>query len=361
MIKKYQLHFLVLLLLFLFSSCAKDEDDYIEISPVIVDLTKIPFEKLSDYKFFEGEMKNQIPSKDVLPYQPASSLFTDYAEKKRFVWMPKGSKATFDGTGKILVLPTGSALIKTFYYNNVLPNNTTRNIETRVMIKKENGWIFAEYVWNNEQTEAVLKLDGGFTSVQWIKNGTTQTVLNYRLPSEQQCLICHKASEKSIPIGIKPQNLNFDYVYSSGTKNQLKKWIELGYLENNMPTSINSTVDYTDTSKSLELRVRSYLDINCASCHQTNSHCDYRPMRFAFDETTNLSNMGVCVSTQDMADFPTTLGRIVSPANINKSMMYYRLNTENESYRMPLLGRSIIHKEGVALIKEWINSLQPCN
>lgn len=360
MIKKYTIIVTILLTFFLFQSCAKD-DDYIAISPVIVDLTKVPFDKLSDYKFFEGEMKNQIPSKDVLPYQPASSLFSDYAHKKRFVWMPKGTKATFDGNGKILVLPTGAALIKTFYYENVLPSNTTRIIETRIMIKKEDGWLFAEYVWNDAQTEATLKMDGGFANIQWVDNGVTKSVPSYRIPSETQCLICHKASEKAIPIGIKPQNLNFDYTYASGSKNQLRKWIEQGYLENNMPTAINSTVDYTDTSKPLELRVRSYLDINCASCHQNNSHCDYRPMRFAFDETTSLSNMGVCVSTQDMANFPGTLSRIVSPGNFTKSMLYYRLNTENESYRMPLLGRSVIHDEGTALLKEWINTLQPCN
>lgn len=155
--------------------------------------------------------------------------------------------------------------------------------------------------------------------------------------------------------------MNFDYAYSTGTKNQLKKWIDAGYLQNTLPTTIASTVDYNDTSKSLELRVRSYLDINCAHCHQNNSHCDYRPMRFAFSKTTNLSNMGVCVETQDMADFPPALAKIVNPGNINRSMLYYRLNTENESYRMPLLGKSKIHQEGVDLIQEWINSLAPCN
>ncbi len=162
------------------------------------------------------------------------------------------------------------------------------------------------------------------------------------------------------PIGIKPQNLNFDYSYTTGTKNQLQKWIQQGYLENNLPSEIVTTVNYNDTSKPLELRVRSYLDINCAHCHQTNSHCDYRPMRFAFSETTNLANMGVCVSTQDMAAFPPALSKIVNPANINRSMMYYRLNTTNEAYMMPLHGRTLIHEEGVQLVGDWINSLSPC-
>ena len=174
-------------------------------------------------------------------------------------------------------------------------------------------------------------------------------------------MMCHKSSEQPVPIGIKPQNINFNYTFSTGTMNQLSKWIQQGYLENNLPGNIVSTVDYRDTSKPLELRVRSYVDINCAHCHRNNSHCDYRPMRFAFNETTNLVNMGVCVDTQDMAGFPSALSKIVTPGNSNRSMLHYRLNTADPAYMMPLIGRSMIHDEGAALIQEWINSLSgPC-
>jgi hypothetical protein len=94
-------------------------------------------------------------------------------------------------------------------------------------------------------------------------------------------------------------------------------------------------------------------------------HCDYRPMRFAFNETglpngQGLTNMGVCVPTQDMQDFPSALSTIVKPGNIERSMLYYRLNTTDESYRMPLHGRTMIHTEGVALIEQWINSMTDC-
>ena len=349
-------------------SCSKSDDEkpeeYIPISPVQVDLTQVPYSKLSEYKFFDGPIKNQKPALDVLIYEPASSLFTDYAHKKRFVWMPKGTKATYETDGEILNLPVGAAIIKNFYYDNVqnvTPVGSTRIIETRVMIRKSSGWIFAEYVWNAEQTEAYLDMAGSNTTIEWKdQNDNISVVESYRIPSDQQCMTCHKMNEQPIPIGIKPQNLNFNYSYETGSKNQLVKWIEVGYLENNLPATITSTVDYNDTSQPLELRVRSYVDINCAHCHQTNSHCDYRPMRFAFNETTNLANMGVCVDTEDMADFPPALSKIVTPNNFNRSMLHYRLNTDNESYRMPLLGRSEIHSEGVALIEEWINSLSPC-
>jgi hypothetical protein len=81
----------ILLSLAIFISCSDKGEDYVPVSPVTVDLSQVPYPKLSDYKFFEGEMKNQIPSLNVLPYEPSSSLFTDYAHKKRFVWMPQGT------------------------------------------------------------------------------------------------------------------------------------------------------------------------------------------------------------------------------------------------------------------------------
>lgn len=347
----------------------------INATPIVtVDLTQVPYPKLSDYHFFIGDMKNQIPSMNVLPYLPASTLFTDYAHKKRFVWLPPGTKGTYVADDKIFDLPVGAALIKTFYYDNVQPLNDTRIIETRIMIRKASGWIFADYVWNADQTEAFYDLAGSFTNISWKDENNVIKSANYRIPTEVQCIICHKSKamvnnqevDTFIPIGIKPQNLNFDYNYGTETKNQLIKWIEKGYLENfNLPTAENSTVNYSDTSKPLELRVRSYLDINCSHCHGADRHCDYRPMRFAFKETglpngQGLTNMGVCVDTQDMQDFPAALSKIVKPGNINRSMLYYRVNTDNEAYRMPLHGRTIIHEEGVALIAEWINSLQAC-
>jgi uncharacterized repeat protein (TIGR03806 family) len=351
---------LIFLIALSFSSCSDKDSDYIPVATVSVDLTKIPYEKLSDYNFFDGDIKLQNPAKKVLTYQPASSLFTDYAHKKRFVWMPNGTIATYNGDDKILDLPIGAALVKTFYYDNVQPSNSTKIIETRIMIRKATGWIFAEYVWNDEQTEAFLTTEGSYKNIEWKDENNIIKSANYRIPSPTECLICHKSESKPIPIGIKPQNLNNIISYNGISSNQLTKWQDENYLENSLPSNINSTVDYNDTSKSLSLRARSYVDINCAHCHQNNSHCDYRPMRFAFSETSNPTNLGICVAPQDTSLNPA-LTNIVAPNNINRSMLYYRLNTTDESFRMPLLGRSIIHKEGIDLMEQWINSLPPCN
>ena len=380
----FGLFFLTLLIL----ACTINEGEkYVDISdyankesssvngPVRFDLSQSPFPKLSDYHFFVGPLKNQKPGYKVLPYEPASSLFSDYAHKKRFVWMPKGTKATYNGDTKALELPVGAVLIKTFYYDNVLPNNTTRIIETRLMIRKASGWIFAEYVWNDEQTEAYYNMEGSFTPISWVDENNQVKGTDYRIPSEAQCVICHKKKElindvevtTYMPIGIKPQNLNFNYNYGNSTRNQLTNWIQQGYLTNNfsLPTAENTTVNYNDTSKPVELRARSYVDINCAHCHQDERHCDYRPMRFDFNDTgmsngLGKTNMGVCVNTQDMQGFPEDLNTIVKPGSTERSMLFFRINTTNETFRMPLHGRTMLHEEGIALIEQWINSLQDC-
>lgn len=287
--------------------------------------------------------------------------------------MPVGTSASHNGDGNVLELPVGSVLIKTFYYDNVQnvnPVGSTRIIETRLMIRKSSGWVFADYIWNAEQTEAFFSLAGSYTNVSWIDEGGPKSA-NYRIPSEEQCIVCHKKKQTvnstevtiHMPIGIKPQNLNFDYNYGMTTQNQLQRWVQQGYLQNSLtlPSVQNTTVDYNDTSKPLELRVRSYVDINCAHCHSQDRHCDYRPMKFDFNSTfNNLTNMGVCVSTEDMQDFDPALDKIVNPGSPNRSMMYHRINTTDEAVMMPLHGRSIIHQEGVNLIGSWISSLSPC-
>ncbi|QYJ68194.1 hypothetical protein [Flavobacterium litorale] len=364
--KHYFLRSIFFLSLFtLFTFCGSDDnDDYTDVpdpapvSPVVMDLATVPYNKLSDYKFYEGDLQNMQPAYKVLPYDLNSKLFTDYAHKKRFIWMPEGSKATYIADGQILDFPTGTAIIKNFYYENVLPDNSTRIIETRLLIKKADGWIFAEYVWNDEQTEAYLDLDGSYTDISWMENGTEKSA-NYRVPSETECLTCHKTDDNPIPIGPKPQNLNKMFTYTDGAANQLSRWITEGYLQDNLPASINSTVNWADASQPLELRVRSYMDINCAHCHAEGAHCDYMPIRLAFTETTSATNMGVCVEPNEFIN--TSLSHIVAKKNTGRSTMYYRLSTTDESERMPMLGRSLVHEEGLELFAEWINAMdEPC-
>lgn len=328
-------------------------------SNVLFNLESMPYPTLSEYQFFSGNLSNLEPEFGVIPYSLNAALFSDYAKKKRFMWMPNNTKASYISDDIPLNFPVGTILIKNFYYDEVLPNNATQIIETRLMIKKEADWVFANYVWNAEQTEASLDMNGSFVTLDW-QNGDEVKSLQYRIPSGSECHTCHKVMEIAQPIGPKPRNLNLVYNYANGPENQLEKLVSLGYLENTLPSAIETMPNYNDTSQSLDLRARAYLDINCAHCHSEETHCAYRPIRLDFSDTDNLTNLGICVDPD--TNLGSDLGHIIEPGDPRNSVLHFRLNSTEPSNRMPLLGRSAIHIEGVELIEEWISSLtNTCN
>jgi uncharacterized repeat protein (TIGR03806 family) len=364
---KYKVIATLLLLLAILSCSKDDEQTQPEVpepaeSVVNVNLAEVPYDNLSDYNFFQGALADMTPQDEVLPYDLISHLFTDYAKKNRYIWMPEGVAAAYVEDSRILDFPVGSVLIKTFYYDNVQPSGDRRIMETRLLIHKEDGWIFGEYVWNDEQSEAVLETGGSFTPIQFIDDNGTLRDVNYRLPSVigGECQTCHKKTDVPLPIGPKPQNMNKVMDYGNGPLSQFEKWQDKGFLTSSFPTisSENTVVEWEDLSQDLEKRVRSYIDINCGHCHAEGSHCDYRPMRFAYSETSIPENLGICVEPDE--EIPGAgQTHIVSSADVARSMMYYRLSSTAEEVRMPLLGRSVVHEEAIEMIEEWIQSLDP--
>lgn len=331
-------------------------------TPVTLEIEDFPYGTLSEYNFFNGVMANVIPSYGVLKYEPITPLFTDYAEKDRYVWIPPGEKARYVADNKSLDFPTGSVLIKVFYYNNVindpvLPDYATRIMETRVMVKKDSGWEFAEYIWNDEQTDAFLDIsgDGGFKETEWVRNGQIKFV-NYRFPAMTQCTICHNTGSLT-PLGIKPESINSEIVYEDGIQNQLQKLIDFGYLEPSIPATINTVADWTNLSATVEERMRAYVDINCGNCHQDGGQGDYRDIRLAYADTDNMQNLGVCVDAD--TPIPDVMGqKLIEPRDIEKSIIYYRMAVEGDGpYKMPQFGQNLVHTEGLALMEDWINSL----
>lgn len=372
--KYYKLSILCLFVMIGINSCAlNDSDEYVSVEnesnkdggtikgPVRIDFNLVPLPKLSDYGFFVGALRNQKPSYKVIPYEPASSLFSDYAHKKRFVWMPKGTRATYNGDDNVLEFPVGTVFIKTFYYDNVQPTNSQKIIETRLLVRKNDEWKLYDYIWNAEQTEAFLDTDqnGVFVPITFTENNVSRSI-EYKIPSQTECVTCHKINiqqtgEKNTPIGPKPQNLNTIFNYGSFSRNQLEYWKRIGYIDNTLPNinTINSTVDWRDTSKPLELRAKSYLDMNCAHCHRDGGHCDYVPQRLNFSNNDSYT-YGICLpSLFVIPDNPY----VITPGDASRSELFYRITTNEGSEMMPLIGRTIIHDEGVDLIREYINSL----
>lgn len=358
-------YFLILILLFAsFMSCS-DSDNYEKIKPeVSVDLSRVPYQKLSDYHFFVDDIKDLKPNNKVLPYQPASELFTDYASKSRFVWMPVGSKANITNPHQIANLPIGAVLIKNFYYTHLMPNNHRRVIETRLLIHTNNGWQPFTYVWNSTQTEAFLNDDGEMVHLEWKKTPTETIHIDYEIPSKQMCFECHHKnfnSDELIPIGIKPYHLNYNYPYSDGLKNQWQKWQETGYLNPPSITFGESAINYKNTVEDLSKRVRSFFDINCAHCHRIDASAGLLPLKFSFPLTATYDGLGVCDDRILPGINPDFFGQhYILPNHPELSLIYHKMNINTSGLLMPPVGRSIINQEALNMMHQWIMNLPDC-
>ncbi|NNC96127.1 MAG: hypothetical protein HKN92_11240 [Chitinophagales bacterium] len=315
---------------------------------------------LSDYNFFKGTLSDLNPVENVIPYDLNAALFSDYAYKARFVWLPEHTHATVDDPDEVIMFPVGSILIKNFYYPDDFRNEEggRRIMETRLLIHEEEGWIALPYIWNDEQTDATLALAGGNRKISWIHHDGSVRELNYSVPDKNQCKNCHQNKEKIIPIGPKIANLNKDIRYSDGLANQLEKWKSINLLQYDNPTSVYGRfANYDDKQASVEERARSYLDINCGHCHNPDGSGHTSGLNLSVLEKEGAS-LGICKSPISAGKGTGGLDFDIAPGKADSSILLYRMISNDPSIMMPEIGRKIEHEEGIALIREWINELE---
>jgi uncharacterized repeat protein (TIGR03806 family) len=318
-------------------------------------------ENLSEYYFFKGDIKNQEPIEGILPYQLNTPLFSDYAEKLRFVQLPKGEKVSYNAEN-VLSFPVGTTIIKTFYYPTDfrVKNGARRLMETRLLIHELDGWKALEYVWNDEQTDAFLEVAGDKKQVQYIDNQGKKQSHDYVIPNLNQCKGCHNYDEKMTPIGPSARQLNADFQYANVTENQLLHWQKKGILEglpNDFSSVTKAAVWNNPQTGSLNDRARSWLDVNCAHCHNPHGPAKTSGLNLSFFEK-NPTAIGIMKSPIAAGKGSGNLQYDIVPKHPEKSILLYRIDNLEPGEMMPELGRKVNHKEGIVLIKEWIKEME---
>ncbi|MDX5338426.1 MAG: hypothetical protein LPK25_05320 [Cyclobacteriaceae bacterium] len=342
-------------------SCQKQEEKTLPKSQVLApeEATGLfPYRRLSTYGFFEGEIKELSPASAVLPYAPASSLFTDYAWKSRFVFFPQGEKASL--TGEEISFPKGTVLIKNFYYPTDFrnPEKGRRIIETRLMIHEEKGWQAYPYIWNEEQTDAILKIVGGELEVKYTDNAGKDQLIQYIVPNKNQCKSCHNQNETLAPIGVQVKHLNHTFDYGKLAENQLVHWTNLEKLEGfEGPDFYPSLINYEDKSQALADRAKAYLDINCAHCHRAEGPASTSGLFLTFDQKDQ-RKLGVNKPPVAAGKGAGNYKYDIVPGKPDQSILTFRMNSTEVGIAMPELGRTTIHREGVELIRQWILELE---
>lgn len=331
--------------------------------PVNVDISGAMVQTLSEYHFFKGNMAELLPNDGVVPYDLNTPLFSDYAEKARFVWMPEGTSAKYNDS-LAFDFPVGTVLIKNFYYHNDFTDHSKgrRIMETRLLVHTEKGWEGRPYIWNDEQTDATLEVAGGRKDISWIHSDGQKRELNYVVPNKNQCKGCHEYGGKMTPIGPKAKNLNKDFSYGDKTENQLLHWASAGYLDfKGTPESQPKLAVWNDEKTgTLDQRARAWLDINCAHCHNAKGPANTSGLLLTAEES-NLTAIGFCKT-------PVAAGRgagefryDIVPGNPNESILVYRVASTEPDVMMPELGRKMVHHEGLNLLREWIAAMDTIN
>ncbi|WP_444912120.1 SO2930 family diheme c-type cytochrome [Microbulbifer sp. PAAF003] len=338
-------------------------------------------EKLSAWNLLRMEKGMLFPAERALPYDLNTGLFTDYAHKFRTVWLPEGAFATYGE--EQFNYPVGTILSKTFYYpqessgavrrtddfsadyvegrfGQALDLNRVRLVETRLLIRRQENWQALPYVWNKEQTEATLEIAGDVKNFQLVSLNGQQENLSYVVPDANQCAGCHaeKFTDKAIsPLGPKARHLNKDFPYRSGVENQLLFWQKAGYLRG-LPDlkSLPRNANIYDATVSLEDRARAYLDINCGHCHNPSGPADTSGLMLHHSET-DWRKLGLC--KPPIAAGTGSGGHLfaIVPGEPENSILNFRVESTAPGAMMPELGRSMVHTEGVELLKQWVSSL----
>jgi len=324
------------------------------------DLSTYP-ERLSEYGFFEGKPSDQKPAQGVLPYSLHTPLFTDYAWKQRFIKWPEGSPATYHPS-RVLEFPIGTTIIKTFYYpyDERKPEKGRRLIETRLLIREEEGWKALPYHWNEDQSEAYLEVAGGITEVKWKDKEGKKRKVDYVMPNLNQCKSCHSWEGEMTPIGPSARQLNSVHDYGRGGKNQLAHWKSMGLLEG-LPEdrgSIPTVPRWSDPgSGTTEERARAWLDINCAHCHNPRGPASTSGFFLDIGQD-DPSVYGVYKTPVAAGRGSGDLQYDIYPGKPDQSILVYRMASDDPGIMMPEVGRKLVHEEGLEVVRQWIADME---
>ena len=318
-------------------------------------------EWLSAYGLWEGNPRDQRPAEGVIYYELATPLFSDHAEKLRFVKLPQGTSAVY-ASDDVFSFPVGTVIAKSFGFED--DSGSLHLLETRILEHLDEGWVGRPYVWNDEQSDARLELAGGSFDVgKWLPSaartgdGEPHT---YLVPNANQCKACHRTRGRTmLPIGPRAAQLNWELAYEDGRENQLERWSRLGALDREVDVAAAPSYPHWDvpTSGTVDERARAWLEINCAHCHN--------PQGAARTSSLDLRVANTDPTTLGVFKSPVAAGRgsgnrlfSVVPGEPDRSILLYRLESLDPGVMMPELGRSLVDHQAVDLIRSWIDEME---
>ncbi|MCM8532034.1 MAG: hypothetical protein NE330_12795, partial [Lentisphaeraceae bacterium] len=308
--------------------------------------------KLSDTGIFK-DLKNLTASDSFIPYESNAPAWFDNALESKWVSVPKGKKFIILPNGP-WTSPEGTVWVQHFDMEKELGNPSTKyKLETRILVKSPGGAYALTYKWNEQQTDAYLVSEAGENlSLKISVNGKEKKKI-WRIPGRMECMMCHNVTG-GFALGFHTRQINRDTKVFGDKQNFLTALYDHGML-NKKPTSVDLKKKYAalNSKASLEKKARTYLDVNCSSCHSRDGTTPvpfdlrvYTPLEKSRLFNRPLNNMG-----------DKSL-RVISQSNPEKSVLLKRMGAVDGFTRMPFIGSHEVDRKAIQIISEWIQSLK---
>ncbi|CAN5376118.1 hypothetical protein BH09SUM1_BH09SUM1_02560 [soil metagenome] len=323
-----------------------------ETDPFPTRLSQIP----ALYKVGRGE--DQTTS-GIIPFAPSAVLWSDHALKERFIALPNLTQIGLT-EGKGWDFPENGLLIKNF----LLPlddrdtTNTAKRIETRLLLHKGLGWTGYTYQWDEAETDAMLLPRANDRPFTIIESNGLPLAYKWHYPGRDECIRCHTPAANGA-LGLYTGQMNHKIVYpaSGVADNQLRTYDHIGLFTTALPTTpdlMTRIPNQYDMHYSLHDRARAYLAANCSFCHRPGgSAAPSEDFRWATTDGA-IGSIGRSPGRGDV-DIPN--GLLIAPGEPDRSILVKRMSTLLPVWRMPPIASYRVDEQGVALLREWIESM----
>ncbi len=285
---------------------------------------------------------------NAVAYKPNVPLWEPGFQVDYAIAVPRGKRIGFV-PDEAWSLPMGTAVVRQYRLASV-PGVGSGLIETRLFVAGEDCAYGASYRWRPDGKDADLVEDPDQVTVQ--AAGLHQSQERFWIfPGLEPCL-----RQPEWSLAFSPMITSRQMIRDSADS-PLHLLLERGLLDGapgaQSLSALPRLARWDDASAPLELRVRSYLDVHCAACHQPGG-----ASRGLYDArfSTPLDRAGILNGPLAAGDLGISGAKVVVPGDPEKSILYQRLKT-TDFFRMPPVQYHNETAPILPLVEEWIRSL----
>ena len=322
--------------------------------------------RLSETGLF-SDIAPLTPAPGTVAYEPVAPMWNDHATADWLLAVPgDGVLAQRGGVRDIAgdnwAYPTNTVLARTLSLQMDLADpQTARRIETQMLHWDGQEWFPYTYRWNESQSDAELVAKNGASTQFAVQDKNAPggvREIPWKFHSRSECLRCHNAWS-GIPLTMNTLQLG------RGEGSQLERLSELGLMaannrgrergrgrrRNDTPTLVNPH----DESHPISSRARSWLHVNCSSCHIFGAGGGI-PSQFNIGK--QLTEARALEVTPTRGGFGLPNAKILASGDPYRSVVAYRIATEGAGH-MPQIGSRLVDEKGMAIVMSWLTSMTP--